>query len=196
MTGWTRLQETFHSALLSLWAHRMRSVLTTLGIIIGVSSVLIVVNLTKALESRIMAEVKKEGSHTFFVSSYVPASRFKTAKVKRMPMDVPTLRELRELVPQIQIASPQANIFSQQMMVKTGSLTRRVSYLTCVDENGLDLSNCELACGRNFTATDRVTRSPLAMAVTLEMLRRGRHAIRMPCPKCSTSLASWFVVVR
>ena len=95
MTGWTRLQETFHSALLSLWAHRMRSVLTTLGIIIGVSSVLIVVNLTKALEGRIMAEVKKEGSHTFFVSSYVPASRFKTAKVKRMPMDAQTLRELR-----------------------------------------------------------------------------------------------------
>jgi len=141
----------------------MRSVLTTLGIIIGVSSVLIVVNLTKALEGRIMAEVKKEGSHTFFVSSYVPASRFKTAKVKRMPMDAQTLRELRELVPQIQIASPQANIFSQQMMVKTGSLTRRVSYLTCVDENGLDLSNCELACGRNFTATDRVTRAPLAI---------------------------------
>ncbi len=163
MTGWTRFQETFRSALHSLWAHRMRSVLTALGIIIGVSSVLIVVNLTKALESRIMAEVKKEGSHTFFVSSYVPPSRFKTAKVKRMPMDIQTLRELRELVPQIQIASPQANIFSQQMMVKAGGLTRRVSYLTCIDENGLDLSNGEIACGRNFTATDRVTRAPLAI---------------------------------
>ncbi len=163
MTGWTRFQETFRTALRSLWAHRMRSVLTMLGIIIGVSSVLIVVNLTKALESRIMAEVKKEGSHTFFVSAWVPYSRFKTAKVKRMPMDFQTLRELRELVPQIQIASPQSNIWSQQMMVKAGSITRRVTYLTCIDENGLDLSSRELAIGRNFTATDRVTRAPLAI---------------------------------
>jgi len=163
VTGWTRFQETFRTALRSIWSHRMRSVLTTLGIIIGVSSVLIVVNLTKGLEGRIMAEVKKEGSHTFFVSAWVPYSRFKTAKVKRMPMDAQTLRELKELVPQIQLASPQSNIWSQQMMVKAGSITRRVTYLTCVDENGLDLSNRELACGRNFTATDRVTRAPLAI---------------------------------
>ncbi|MCE1229377.1 MAG: ABC transporter permease [Firmicutes bacterium] len=163
MTGWTRLQETFRTALRSLWAHRMRSVLTTLGIIIGVSSVLVVVNLTKALEGRIMAEVKKEGSHTFFVSQWVPYSRFKTSKVKRMAMDTQTIRELREMVPQIQIASPQSNIWSQQMLVKAGSITRRVSSLTCIDENGLDLSNRELACGRNFTATDRVTRAPLAI---------------------------------
>jgi len=163
MTGWTRLQETFRTALRSIWSHRMRSVLTTLGIIIGVSSVLIVVNLTKGLEGRIMAEVKKEGSHTFFVSAWVPYSRFKTAKVKRMPMDAQTLRELRELVPQIQLASPQANIWNQQMMVKAGSITRRVTYLICLDENGLDLSNRELACGRNFTATDRATRAPLAI---------------------------------
>ncbi len=163
MNGWTRFQETFRTALASIWAHRMRSMLTTLGIIIGVGSVITVVNLTKGLEGRIMSDVKQEGTHTFFISAWVPYSRFKTAKVRRMPMDAGTIRELRELMPQILVASPQTNIFSQQMLVKVGSLTRRVTYLTCVDENGLDLSNRELACGRNFTATDRVTRAPLAI---------------------------------
>jgi putative ABC transport system permease protein len=157
------LLETFRTALASLGAHRMRSALTALGIIIGVASVITVVNITKALEGRIMEDVKKEGSHTFFVSAWVPYSRFKTAKVKRMPMDAQTLRELREAVPQITLASPQSTIFSQQMLVKAGSITRRVSYLIAVDENGLDLSNRELACGRNFTATDRITRAPLAI---------------------------------
>ena len=155
--------ETLRTALTSLGAHRMRSALTALGIIIGVASVITVVNITKALEGRIMADVKKEGSHTFFVSAWVPYSRFKTAKVKRMPMDAQTLRELREAVPQITLASPQSSIWNQMMQVKAGSITRRVSYLIAVDENGLDLSNRELACGRNFTATDRITRAPLAI---------------------------------
>ena len=48
-------------------------------------------------------------------------------------------------------------------MVKAGSLSRRVTSLSCVDEHGLDLSNRELACGRNFTATDRVTRASVAI---------------------------------
>ncbi len=163
MSGWTRFQETFRAALQSLWAHRLRSALTTLGIIIGVASVLTVVNLTRALEGRIMAEVRREGSHTFFLSSWVPMSRFRTARITRMPMDVQTVRELRELVPSIQIASPQATIFSREMLAKVGSLTRRLSYLTCVDEHGLDLSNQELAFGRGFTATDRITRAPVVV---------------------------------
>jgi putative ABC transport system permease protein len=99
----------------------------------------------------------------FQVASWVPMSRFKTAKVRRMPMDPETIRELRTLVPQVLLASPQASLWSPQMVVKAGLVTRRVSYLTAVDEYGLDLSNRELACGRNFTATDRVTRAPLAI---------------------------------
>lgn len=163
MNSWTRFQETFATALRSIWSHRMRSVLTTLGIIIGVSSVIIVVNLTKGLEGRIMADVKQEGTHTFFVSSYVPMARFKTAKVRRMPMDAETIRDLREIMPQILVASPQASIWNQNMMIKSGSINRRISYITAVDEYGLDLSNRELACGRNFTPTDRVTRAPVAV---------------------------------
>ncbi|BDU72187.1 ABC transporter permease [Mesoterricola silvestris] len=179
MNAWTRFQETFRTAVASIWAHRMRSMLTTLGIIIGVGSVIAVVNLTKGLEGRIMSDVKQEGTHTFFVSAWVPYSRFKTAKIRRMPMDAQTIRELRELMPAIRVASPQSNIFSPQMVVKAGSVTRRVTYLTCVDENGLDLSNRELACGRNFTATDRTTRAPLAIlgATIAEDLGLGEHSV-------------------
>ncbi|WP_306601500.1 ABC transporter permease [Geothrix sp. 21YS21S-2] len=179
MNGWTRFQETFRTAVASIWAHRMRSMLTTLGIIIGVGSVITVVNLTKGLEGRIMSDVKQEGTHTFFIGSWVPYSRFKTAKIRRMPMDHQTIRELRELMPQILVASPQSTIFSPQMVVKAGSVTRRVTYLTAVDENGLDLSNRELACGRNFTATDRTTRAPLAIlgATIAEDLGLGEHSV-------------------
>jgi len=163
VNGWSQFRETLATALRSLWAHRLRSVLTTLGIIIGVASVIAVVNLTKALENRIMADVRQEGTHTFFVSSWIPMHRFRTAKVRQMPMDAATIKDLRRLVPGIRIASPQTWLSNPQMMVKAGGLTRRVLYLTCVDEHGLDLSNRELACGRNFTTTDRATRAPVAI---------------------------------
>ncbi len=159
----TQFRETFRTALTSLWAHRLRSALTTLGIIIGVASVITVVDLTKGLEGRIMADVKREGSHTFFLSSWVPLHKRTGSKIKRMPMDLQTVRELRELVPEILIASPQTNIWNQQMMVKMGSLSRRVTYLTAIDENGLDLGNLDLACGRPFTAVDRITRANVAI---------------------------------
>jgi putative ABC transport system permease protein len=141
----------------------MRSALTTLGIIIGVASVITVMSLTKSLEARILAEVKQEGTHTFYLSTYISASRFKAVKIKRMPIDADTIRELKLLFPHITVASPQANIFSQQMMIKAGAITRRISYLTSIDENGMSLSNLELDCGRNFTSLDRIGRTQVAI---------------------------------
>lgn len=54
-----------------------------------------------------------------------------------------------------------------------------VLVLTCIDENGLDLTNGELAFGRNFTATDRVTRAPIAIlgATLAEDLGLGENSI-------------------
>jgi len=141
----------------------MRSALTTLGIIIGVASVIAVMSLTKSLEARILAEVRQEGTHTFYLSSWVAPPRFSAVKVQRRFVDSETVRELRAMLPYITVASPQVYLFSQQMMIKSGVTTRRVSFLTSMDENGLSLMSLELDCGRNFTSTDRVSRSQVAI---------------------------------
>ncbi len=160
----SRFLETVHSALASLRAHKLRSALTTLGIIIGVASVITVVDLTQALETRIMAEVGQEGTHIFFLSSWVPLQRRTQARITRMPMDPGTVRELQVLVPGIRIASPQTSLFNRQgLILKSGSLNRRLSYITAIDEYGLELGNLDLACGRSFTATDRLTRANVAI---------------------------------
>jgi putative ABC transport system permease protein len=160
---WSSFSETLRSALGSLRAHKMRSALTTLGIIIGVASVIAVMSLTKSLEARIMAEVKQEGTHTFYLSSWVAPPRMSAVKVQRRFVDPETIRELRVMFPHITVASPQVYIFSQQMMIKYGVTTRRVGYLTAMDENGLSLLNLDLDCGRNFTSTDRVSRNQVAI---------------------------------
>lgn len=156
--SWT---EPFRAAFQSIWAHKLRSLLTTLGIIIGVASVIVVVHLTKSLENRIMADVNKEGSHTFFLYPFSPASAIKKGqKVRWQPIDPDLVAELRELVPEVQLASSEYYIFGQDNLLKHGEQKRRI-LMHAMDENGMELANMELACGRAFTTTDRITKAPV-----------------------------------
>lgn len=163
MSSWSSSTgEQLRAALQSLWAHRLRSVLTTLGIIIGVASVITVVNLTKSLEARIMADVNKEGSLTFFLSPGMSQKAWlQGKKIRRQPLDRETLRDLKEMVPQLKLASPDVYIWGRNM-AKSGDATRRV-FLHAIGEAGLDLANLEVTYGRAFTATDRTTRSPVVI---------------------------------
>ena len=163
MTAWSsRAQEQFRAALQSIWSHRLRSVLTTLGIIIGVASVITVVNLTKSLEARIMADVNQEGSLTFFLSPGMSNKDWRAGKkVKRQPLDAETIRDLRAMVPQIREVSPDVMIWGRNV-AKAGDVSRRV-LLHAIGENGLDLANLKLAEGRPFTPTDRSTRAPVVV---------------------------------
>ena len=156
-------REPFQAAIQALWAHRLRSLLTTLGIIIGVASTLAVVQITKSLEARIMADVNREGSSTFFLSSGPSNNTWKKGlKVRHQPLGRQELSELKALVPEILIASPEYYVWSMNQMAKVGILSQRV-LLHALDEHGLELGNLELACGRAFTAIDRVTRAPVVI---------------------------------
>ncbi|HJW43785.1 MAG TPA: ABC transporter permease [Geothrix sp.] len=163
MSAWiSRAPEQLRAAIQSIWSHRLRSVLTTLGIIIGVASVITVVNLTKSLEARIMADVNQEGSLTFFLSPGMSNKAWRAGKkIKRMPLDAETIRDLRDMVPQIREVSPDVMIWGRNM-AKAGDVSRRVM-LHAMGENGLDLANLKLAEGRGFTPTDRSTRAPVVV---------------------------------
>ena len=163
MIAWTGpAREQVHAALTSIWAHRMRSVLTTLGIIIGVASVIAVVNLTKSLEARIMADVNKEGSLTFFLSPGMSQQAWRQGKrIRRQPLNEETIRDLKEMVPELRVASPDVYLWGRNM-AKAGDVNRRV-FLHAIGEEGLDLANLELAEGRSFTITDRSTRAPVVI---------------------------------
>ena len=156
MMAWT---EPFRAAMVSLRAHKLRSGLTTLGIMIGVASVISVVHLMKSMESRIMADVNHQGSHTFQLQPWMPVNVWKKGlKVRRQALDHDQIRELREMIPEIQVASPTFEIWGANL--KWGDRLQRTN-LSSVDENGLDLSGMELAAGRAFTATDRMIHAPL-----------------------------------
>jgi len=154
------LREILRAAFQSLWAHRLRSALTTLGIVIGVASVITVVQLMKALEGRIMAVVNRSGTHTFTLGSWSSESWRKGKTIRFQPMTREVVGDLRELVPEIRMACPEYYMFVRKMQV---GRNQRRAIMHAMDENGLDLAGLEVASGRGFTAVDRITRAPVVI---------------------------------
>lgn len=72
------LSETFRIALESLLINRLRSALTTLGIIIGVGAVISLVSLGRAVEAYIASEFQDLGATLLEVSSTTPESPTRT----------------------------------------------------------------------------------------------------------------------
>ncbi len=64
------LQEIFGMALESIRAHKMRSFLTTLGIVIGVMTVIAMVSVIQGLNQTIAGEIEKVGSSLIMVQKY------------------------------------------------------------------------------------------------------------------------------
>ncbi|HEX7031160.1 MAG TPA: ABC transporter permease, partial [Gammaproteobacteria bacterium] len=63
------LLESLRSAMQSIWAHRLRSFLTMLGIIIGVAAVVAVVSLVQGLNHYVSGELEGLGSNNITIRS-------------------------------------------------------------------------------------------------------------------------------
>jgi putative ABC transport system permease protein len=156
------LHEPVREALRSLRAHKVRSLLTTLGIVIGVAAVVAVIHLNKSLEGRILADIQSEGTHTFWLGQGMSSEAWrKGLKTRRMPLNDDSIRDLRELVPEIRRTAVQLYVGGQSM-VRFGAYRRRGS-IQAVDENYLDMQKLELALGRDLTAMDRSFGTPVAV---------------------------------
>ena len=64
--------ESLRSALDSIWAHGFRSLLTALGIIIGVASVIAVVSIVQGLSYTVNAQFQGLGSNSLTIRSFTP----------------------------------------------------------------------------------------------------------------------------
>ena len=85
--------ECLRSALASIRAHGLRSLLTMLGVIIGVASVICVIGLVQGLSSSISAQFEGLGSSTLTLRSFTPLEDQLRGKVNRLrPSDLDELR--------------------------------------------------------------------------------------------------------
>ncbi len=82
------LQEIFGMAIESIRTHKMRSFLTTLGIVIGVMTVIAMVSVIQGLNKTIAGEIEKVGSSLIIVQKYEPVRMGNLSEEERQRKDL------------------------------------------------------------------------------------------------------------
>jgi len=144
--------EPFQAAQKALRANKMRSALTTLGIIIGVAAVIIVVSLVRGLERSVLKQIEKAGSQTLFVRPLMPGDipfdEFQ--KVRNRDLTLEDMKALQRAVPQIALVTPLA--ISSSEFKANGRTTTTTMVMT--DESNVEANDIKLTAGRNFVSSD------------------------------------------
>ncbi|HEY4074628.1 MAG TPA: MacB family efflux pump subunit [Herbaspirillum sp.] len=91
---WDRFQEAFHMSLLAMNAHRLRTFLTMLGIIIGIASVVSVVALGEGSRRQILQQISSMGTNTIDIYSGSGFGDQRSARVRTLvPADADALAQ-------------------------------------------------------------------------------------------------------
>ena len=139
--------EAFKMSVQAIMAHKMRSLLTMLGIIIGIASVVSVVALGNGSEKKILADISAMGTNTI---SIFPGRGFgdrRSGRIKTLTID-----DAKVIAKQSYVASatPQTN--------SGGTLTYRNTDLSAslygVGEQYFDVRGLKLESGRLFDESD------------------------------------------
>ena len=102
-----RLSEAFRMALLAMNAHRMRTFLTMLGIIIGIASVVSVVALGKGSQKQILENISSLGTNT--ITIYQGRGFGDTSRSAQLKTLIPADAEALADQPYVQAVSPTVN---------------------------------------------------------------------------------------
>ncbi|MBQ8664653.1 MAG: ABC transporter permease, partial [Mailhella sp.] len=142
-----QLGEAFRMSVQAILAHKMRSLLTMLGIIIGIASVVSVVALGRGSQEKILAGINAMGTNTIDVR---PGRNFGDRNANRY--QTLTVDDSNALAEQSYIASstPQASS-SGEMVYRNRSAT---GSLSGVGEQYFSVKGLELAEGRLLTRED------------------------------------------
>lgn len=126
----------------SLLHHKGRSLLTALGIIIGIGSIVALIAIGKGAEKKIKQSILASGTNFIYVSPEWPpqAKRGKHKKeILSYHADI-----LKKLCPTIQSASP---MVYQGTKIKSQSSSDFDTHINGCNESGMQISNCKIYSG-------------------------------------------------
>ena len=141
------LSESLAMSIGAIKAHKLRSFLTMLGIIIGITSVICVVALAKGSQESIIESINKMGTNTIQINPGRGPGDRNSAKVKRFNVDDAKMLEELDF---IDYASPIMTTGSELIYANKSS----TGLARAGNEKILQISGVELESGRNFTKED------------------------------------------
>ncbi|MBM9616681.1 MacB family efflux pump subunit [Desulfobulbus rhabdoformis] len=155
---WDRFSEAFRMAVLAMASHRLRTLLTMLGIIIGIASVVSVVALGQGSRQRILKDISSMGTNTINIYPGKDFGDMRSGKVQTLiPRDAEALAQQ----PYVDTVTPRVST-SVTLIYRNISVTAQVNG---VGEDYFRVKGLEIAQGQRF---DRISVRTTAQDVVID----------------------------
>jgi len=148
-------EEGIRIAFQTIKAHKLRTFLTTLGIVIGVSSVIGMMSIIDALEAYMNKTLAMIGGNTFYIKKYPAVQLGKLDKKYRQRKNL-TLRHveaIKEYATAVSVVSPRVYTWGKEIKYKDKKTNPNIGVIGS-DENWLELEMRYIDEGRFFTKDD------------------------------------------
>ena len=150
--------ETLKLALAAIWAHKLRSVLTLLGMIIGVTAVVVVVSLIQGFNAYFDEKIANIGAKSFTVFRFDFFKDFKNtdtiaaAQRRNKELTIEDYYYLRDRATLVdEFGAIAAATFSE---IKRGNQSLEAIPVSGTTANMVDIGKLDIAAGRYFTKTE------------------------------------------
>jgi putative ABC transport system permease protein len=151
-------KENVAMALQTLLAHKFRSFLTILGIIIGVMTVVVISSILTGMRQSIISIVQEYGTNNIFAFHLNMGPRVggrrPTEEMKRKPLSVADALAIKQQCPSVQDVTWQGFAFHTAVSVKYQNNIGRDFSFNGVPANYATVANVEIATGRFFSDTE------------------------------------------
>jgi putative ABC transport system permease protein len=157
--------ETFRLALDALRAHKLRSFLTLLGVILAVATLVAVMSVVAGLNFYVADRVANLGANVYLVDRFgIITSQDAWIKAQKRPLV--TLEEYQRLRENMKSAANVAATDDHTMDVRSGNILLENTDLTGVTPNYAEIRNMNLAAGRFLTEGDDMHHAPVCFIGT------------------------------
>ena len=158
--------ETLKLALAAIWAHKLRSALTLLGMIIGVTAVVVVVSLIQGFNAYFDEKIANIGAKSFTVFRFDFFKDFKNtdtiaaAQRRNKELTIEDYYYLRDRATLVdEFGAIAAATFSE---IKRGNQSLEAIPVSGTTANIVDIGKLDIAAGRYFTKTEEDAGARLA----------------------------------
>jgi putative ABC transport system permease protein len=163
--GAVTMIETLRLALDALRAHKLRSFLTLLGVILAVTTLVAVMSVVAGLNFYVADRVANLGANVFLVDRFgIITSEDEWVKAQKRPLV--TLEEFEWLRDNMRTASRVAAAGYVNIDMRSGSILLENTRVTGATADYTDLRNIGLASGRYLTEADDLHHSPICFIGT------------------------------
>ena len=156
--GWLTFVETLKLALDALRAHKLRSFLTLLGVILAVTTLIFVMSVISGLDFYVADHVANLGANVFIVHRFgIITSNDEWVKAQKRPLI--TIEDYQRLKASMKLARAVAAEEDHNVQVRSGNQTMENTMMMGATANFAEVRNLNVAEGRFITEADEEHRS-------------------------------------